>query len=205
MTAAPPASATEALEMLTSAMSYLAAADPAQMSTQAQAQCLAGLERADATGTAARASVLGAFTAGHGHTEDADYSPRSWLIHKTRVTKGTATGHTAWVRRARAHPRITAAMAAGEITESYARTLCGWTDKLPGDCRDTADAILTAAAARGMDLRDLAMLAAEIASRACPGDQDPGKSFEERGVRLETTFGGAGVLSGDLTAECTRW
>jgi hypothetical protein len=204
MTAAPPASAAEALEMLTSAMSYLAAADPTQMSTQTQAQCLAGLERADAIETAARASVLGAFTAGHGYTEDADYSPRSWLIHKTRVTKGAATGHTAWIRRARAHPRITAVMAAGEMTESYARTLCGWTDKLPEDCRDTADAILAAAAARGMDLRDLARLAAEITSRACPdGGEDPGKDFQDRGVRLETTFQGAGLLSGDLTAECT--
>ena len=60
------------------------------------------------------------------------------------------------------------ALAAEEITESYARTLCGWTDRLPEDSRDTADAILAAAAARGMDLRDLAMLAAEIVSRACP-------------------------------------
>ena len=197
-----PASAAEALAMLTSAASYLATADPAQMSTQAQARCLAGLERAGAIQTAARASVLGAFTAGRGYTEDADYSPRSWLIHKTRITKGAATGHTAWVRRARAHPRVLAALAAGQMTESYARTLCGWTDRIPEDSRDTADAILVAAAARGMDLRDLAMLAAEIASRACPPDDDPGKSFEDRAVRLETTFQGAGLLSGDLTPEC---
>jgi hypothetical protein len=198
-----PASAAEALAMLTSAASYLATADPAQMSTQAQARCLAGLERAGAIQTAARASVLGAFTAGRGYTEDADYSPRSWLIHKTRITKGAATGHTAWVRRARAHPRVLAALAAGQMTESYARTLCGWTDRIPEDSRDTADAILTAAACRGMDLRDLAMLAAEIASRACPpDDQDPGRAFEDRAVRLETTFQGAGLLSGDLTPEC---
>ncbi len=204
MTATPPASAAEALAMLTSAASYLAAADPAQLSTEAQAGCLDGLERAGAITTAARTSVLGAFTAARGYTEDADYSPRSWLIHKTRITKGAATGHTAWVRRARAHPRVLAAMAAGEMTESCARTLCGWTDRLPEDSRDTADAILVAAAARGMDLRDLAMLAAEIAARACPPDDDgPGQSFGDRAVRLEGTFDGAGLLSGDLTPECT--
>jgi hypothetical protein len=84
--AAPPASVSEALEMLTSAMRYLAAADATQMATEVQAQCLAGLEQADAIETAARASVLGAFTAGQGYCEDADYSPRSWLIHKTRIT-----------------------------------------------------------------------------------------------------------------------
>src|ERR1035438_626761 len=116
MTPAPPASAPEALAMLIAAASYLAAADPAQMSTETQARCLAGLERAGAIQTAARASVLGAFTASRGYTEDADYSPRSWLIHKTRITKGAAAGHTAWVRRARAHPRIMAVLAAGEMT-----------------------------------------------------------------------------------------
>jgi hypothetical protein len=194
--------ATQALELLEYTLGYLAAADPTQLPTEIQARCLQTLERADAVSTVARAGVLGAFTNARGYTQDADYSPRSWLIHKTRITKGAATGHTAWVRRARAHPRVTEAMAAGEMTESYARTLCGWTDRLPEDSRDTADAILVAAAARGMDLRDLAMLAAEIASRACPPDDGPGKSFEDRAVRLETTFHGAGLLSGDLTPEC---
>ncbi len=202
--AAPPASTGEALAMLACAVSYLAAADPTQMPASEQAECLQALERSDAVETAARARVLGAFTAGKGYAEDADYSPRSWLIHKTRITRGAAAGHTAWAARARLHPRILAVMATGDVTEPYARTLCQWTDKLPEDCRDAADAILAAAALKGMDLRDLAALAAEIQSRACPApDPDPGRSFEDRAVRLETTFGGAGVLSGDLTGECT--
>ena len=192
--------------MLTSALGYLAAADATQMPASEQTECLAGLERADAIETAARASILGGFTAAKGYCEDADYSPRAWLIHKTRITKGAAAGHIAWVRRSRAHPRIAAALAAAEITASYARTICGWTDQLPGDCRDDADAILAGAALKGMELRDLAMLAAEIQSRAHPGpggdDDDPGQIFEDRAVRLETTFQGAGVLSGDLAPEC---
>jgi hypothetical protein len=202
--AAPPASTHEALAMLTSALGYLAAADPTQMPASEQAECLQALERSDAVETAARARVLGAFTAGKGYAEDADYSPRSWLIHKTRITRSAATGHTAWAARARVHPRILATMATGDVTEPYARTLCQWTDKLPEDCRDAADAILAAAAVKGMDLRDLAALAAEIQSRACPAPDpdDPGRSFEDRAVRLETTFGGAGVMAGDLTAEC---
>ncbi len=203
--AAPPASTGEALEMLTSAMRYLAAADATQMPASEQAECLAGLERADAVETAARASVLAAFTAAQGCCEDGDYSPRSWLIHRTRVTKGTAAGHIAWVRRARSHPRILAALAAGEMTESYARTVCQWTDKLPGQCRGAADEILAGAAGKGMDLRDLAALAAEIQSRAAPppDPDDPDPAFEDRAVRLETTFQGAGVLSASLTPECT--
>ena len=95
-------------------------------------------------------------------------------------------------------------LAAGEMSESYARTICAWTDKLPEDCRPAADAILLGAAGAGMDLRDLAALAAEIYARSLPDtpDDDKDEAFEDRSVRLETTFEGAGVLGGDLTPEC---
>ena len=199
-------SAAEAADLARAGLRYLAAADPTQLTASEQAECLHDLERITAVTTAARANVLGGFTAGKGYCDDAAYSPRAWLIHQTRITKGAATAHTAWVRRARAHPRIMAALAAEEMSEPYARTLCGWTDQLPDDCRDAADAILVAAVQRGMALRGLAALAAEIQSRAHPdpdGDDDQGKILEDRAVRLQTTFGGAGVLSGDLTPECT--
>ena len=64
------------------------------------------------------------------------------------------------------------AMASGELPESWARTLCGWTGQLPEDCRDTADQILAGAAQGGMGLRDLAELAAEMLARAEPDPDD---------------------------------
>ena len=110
----------------------------------------------------------------------------------------------AWARRAAAHPQVAAALAGGQIpSESYARKLCEWTDKLPGDCRDAADAILVAASAAGADLAGLAELAAEMYARSRPEhDGDTESAFEDRRVTVETTFGGAGVLNGDLTPEC---
>ena len=39
-------------------------------------------------------------------------------------------------------------------------------------------------------------------SRPDRPDEDPGRDFDDRAVRLETTFERAGVLSGDLTPEC---
>ena len=185
-------------------MGYLSAADATAMAERDQAQCLVALERVTAMGTAARASVLAAFTSGQGYAADADYSPRAWLIHKTRVTKGAAVGYTAWARRTAAHPQVVAALAAGELSESFGRTICQWTDKLPQDCREAADEILLAAAKAGMELRDLAALAWELYERSRPGtpDEDPDRAFEDRAVRLVTTFGGAGVLSGDLTPQC---
>jgi hypothetical protein len=108
-------------------------------------------------------------------------------------------------RRAAAHPQVAAALAEGGVlTGSMARTVCGWAGKLPEECRDTADQILVAAARAGADQRGLAELAAEIYARSLPapdGD-DPDDGFEDRSVRLETTFGGAGVITGNLTAEC---
>ena len=63
-----PASADEALEMLTAAMGYLAAADATAMTAEEQARCLRVLERATSVGTAARTSVLGAFASGQGYS-----------------------------------------------------------------------------------------------------------------------------------------
>ena len=144
-----PATTTEALGMLRAAMGYLNAADATAMAAETQARCLRMLEQADAMGTAARAAILGAFTSGQGYCADADYSPRAWLVNRTRVTKSAAVGHTAWVRRAAAHPLVAAALAAGEMSKSYARAICGWTGKLPEDCRADADAILVGAATAG--------------------------------------------------------
>ncbi len=185
-------------------MGYLSTADATQLAAEEQARCLRVLEQVQSMGTAARTSILAAFASGQGYAADADYSPRAWLIHKTRITRGAAVGYTAWVRRAAAHPQVAAAMTAGEMSESVARKICQWTDKLPDDCRLAADAILLAAARAGMDLPDLAALAWELYERSRPDtqDEDPDGGFEDRSLRLETTFDGAGVLHGDLTPQC---
>src|SRR6478609_6190312 len=131
MGAAPAfASAGEAMEMARAALGYLAAADAAQLSDEARAACLRGLERTGAVATAARASFLSAFTAGQGYSADADYSARAWLMHKTGIT-GAAASHTAWANRAGTHPAVVAALAAGELSESWGRTICQWTGRLP--------------------------------------------------------------------------
>jgi Domain of unknown function (DUF222) len=49
--------------------------------------------------------------------------------------------------------------------------------------------------------RHLAGLAAEMYERSRQ-DEEPDQTFEDRAVYLETTFQGAGVMSGDLTPEC---
>jgi hypothetical protein len=122
------------------------------------------------------------------------------------VTKGAARRHLGWVRRAAGHPQVVAALAEGTLlSESVAQLICQWTDKLSEDCRQAADAILVTAVRAGVRKEDLAGLAAEIYARSLPDPDDDGHlglAFEDRRVRVETTFGGAGVVVGDLTAEC---
>jgi hypothetical protein len=123
------------------------------MAAGGKAECLQTLERLGAIETAARAWILAGFTAEQGYSADADYSPRAWLVHKTRVTKGCAAGHLGWARRTVTHLEAVAALAeGGALSESMARVICGWTDKLPADCRPAADAILVAAGAGRLHL-----------------------------------------------------
>jgi len=200
------ASTDEAMDMARAALGYLAAADATQLGAATQARCLKMFEQADAIGTAARASFLAAFTAGQGYAGDAAYSARAWLIHQTHVTSGAAVGHTAWARRTRTHPRVLAALAAGEISASVGRLICLWTDRLPEHLRDHSDELLVAAAQAGLGVEELASLSAEMYERARGDlpDEDPDRDFADRGLKLATTFGGAGVIRGDLTPECAE-
>src|SRR5689334_13351731 len=165
------ASASEALEVARAALGYLADADPVGLTAEEQAGCLRDLERVTSVTAAARCSVLGAFAAGKGYSADADYSPRAWLIHKTGITHGAAVSYTAWAKRAVAHPEVFAVLAAGDVSESFARTVCVWTDKLPLASRDKADAILMGAAVAGLGLPDLAVLASEMLARCWQPDK----------------------------------
>jgi hypothetical protein len=109
----------------------------------------------------------------------------------------------AWMRRLAAHPAIGQALAAGELSPSWARAVCAWTDLLPAEHRGDADVILLAAAGDGGDLADLAALAEEMRRRTARPDADGDDGFTDRSLTLEVTFGQSGKLDGDLTPQCT--
>jgi Domain of unknown function (DUF222)/HNH endonuclease len=198
-----PVSVADALAMLDRALAALAATDAGSLATAVQAQALRALERAEARHTAARANILSAFTAQDGYEGDGQGSARTWLRWQTRVTKAAAAGAVGWARRLAAHPVIADALATGMISPSWARAICGWTDRLPEDGRDDGDTILFAAASGGAGLADLAGLAEEMYQRSRQGSpDDPGGGFDDRAVWFGVTFGGAARLNGDLTAGC---
>src|SRR5580693_7557435 len=199
-----PATAAEALGMLESALGFLAAQDAAGLPAGAAAGQLRALERADAVGSAIRARLLQVFDAQDGHLADGQRTTRTWLVHSLRVTKGQAGEYQATQALASGHHVLHAALAEGWVlTKSEALQLAKWTRAIPEECRAEAEELLVAAARAGVDLRGLAAICAEIRARTArpdPDDDDPGL---DRGLSLDTTFDGAGVVHGDLTPQCT--
>jgi hypothetical protein len=189
--------------MACAGLAWLAQADVASLPAGVQADCLRGLEQAAAMHLAARSSVLSAFAAAAGYEDDGHGSARTWLKWQTRVSTGAAAAAMGWARRQAAHPAVGRALAAGAVSGSWARQVCDWTDLLPEARRGEADVLLLAAAAGGAELADLAELAEEMRRRSAGPDTDGDRDgFEDRQVRLDTTFGGAGRLDGDLTPGC---
>jgi hypothetical protein len=199
---ATPATATEAMAMVQAGLGWLAAADTASMPSAVQADCLRGLERASSMHTAARSRVLSAFNAQGGYENDGQGSARTWLKWQTCITGGAAYGALGWMHRLAGHRAVGDALGAGEISESWARQICDWTDKLPEDVRGDADVFLLGAAAGGAELRDLGKLAEEIRRQCARPDTDGDDDFAGRSLRLDMTFEGAGKLDGNLTPQC---
>jgi Domain of unknown function (DUF222) len=206
---APPfASPADALASVTAGLAFLAATDAAGLPVGLLAGCLRDLSRAESAHVAARSRLLSAFTAQSGSEADGHPTTKSWLRWQTRVTSGSAAGDMAWMRRLALHRHVAAALAAGAVSPSYAREVCGWTDHLPPDVRDDADQILLAALAGGADLADARGLFREMLERTAPPDGDDsgpagGDGFEDRRLRLDLHWRGAGYLTGDLSPECS--
>ncbi len=204
MSVPSPGSAGEAMGMVLAGLGWLASAeaDVGSMPASVQADCLRGLERAASMQTAARARVLAGFTARRGFEDDGQGSARTWLTWQTRVTAGAARASVGWMRRLADHPAVAGALAGGGLSVSWARQVTDWTGRLPFEARPDADVILVSAAAAGVDLPGLAGLAEEIRRRVAGPDRDGEDGFTGRGLWLDTTLGGAGRLTGDLSARC---
>ncbi len=199
-----PSNVADAVAAVRAGLTYLATADAGGLTGAEQADCLRGLAAAGSQHLAAISAVLTAFDRGGAYADDAAATARSWLRWQTRVTHAAAGVQTAWARRLAAHPRVHAALAAGEMSPSWARHLIDWSDRLPEDARDESDKILLEAAAGGADLADLAALAEQIRVRTARPDSDSDSEddgFGDRRLWLTPHFRGNARLDGDLTPD----
>jgi Domain of unknown function (DUF222)/HNH endonuclease len=154
----------------------------------------------------AYAAFLRRFDAADAHAADGYGSTSAWLAAKGQLTKKDARVAVREMRRLGERPRLDAAVAAGEITKSWALAIADWTRKLPTEMRDETDRILLDAASAGASLDDLATIAAcaiEKWRQQQPDPDNPDDGFDDRYVEVGTTFGGAAVIRGNLTPECS--
>jgi hypothetical protein len=199
--------------MVTDGLAVLCQADASGLDEAVMAELLLVLEQADAMTAAARASILGAFTANLGYESDGHAGAVAWLMDRAQATKNRAKTQVKQGKKLRAHRQVAAAMAGGAIMGSWADKIMDWTGRLPADSRENADEILLGAAAGGARLEDLAALACqmyELSKADQPDDDGPdlpddpeAAAFADRSVKIETTLDGAGTLYGELSPEAT--
>ena len=119
------------------------------------------------------------------------------MTRPRRQDQGAADAAAARPARHGRRPR------SADISKSQALAIAEWTRKLPAELRAETITILVQAAQAGASLDDLRMIAGVALEKwraSRPDGDDDG--FDDRYVQAATTFGGAGVLRGNLTPEC---
>ncbi|MGH3280050.1 MAG: DUF222 domain-containing protein [Trebonia sp.] len=199
-----PANVSEALRMADVAVEYLNSPAACEMETAALGEVLTSLADLQGKLAAVHATVLRRFDAADAHDADGYGSSSAWLAAKGRMTKRDALAAVRQMRQYSQRPGLHGAVAAGDLSKSWADAIARWTGKLPEEMRADTDKILLEAAAAGASLEDLQTIAAAAIERWRSTRPDPADDFDfrDRYVRLGLTFGGAGVIRGDLTPEC---
>jgi len=190
--------------MATAALGYLNSPAAADLPGPACGDVLSALGDLQDRVAAAHATYLRRFDAADGHDADGYRSSSAWLAAKGRMTKRDARAAVRQMRQFAERPCLHDAVATGDISRSWADAIARWTRKLPEGMRAETDKILLEAAAGGASLEDLATIAGAAIEqwRSARPDRDDDSDHDDRYVTLGTTFGGAGVIRGDLTPEC---
>ena len=196
-------SVAEALRMTRAGLDYLNGTAGADLDAAACGSVLRSLGEIEAKFTAAHAAVLARFDAADAHDSDGYGNSAAWLMAMTDMTRPDAKTKVRRMRLLRGHPEMAAGLADADISKSQALAIAEWTKKLPAELRAETISILVQAAQAGASLDDLRMIAGVALERwrasRPDGDED---GFDDRYVQVATTFGGAGVIRGNLTPEC---
>ena len=191
--------------MAGAAVEYLNSPAAHELETAALGEVLTALGDLQAKLAAAHVTFLRRFDAADAHDAEGHGSASAWLAAKGQLTKRDALAAVRQMRQYSQRPGLHDAVAAGDLSKSWADAFMRWTRKLPAELQADADKIMLEAAAAGASLQDLQTIAAATIEQWRSTRADPADDFDfrDRHVRVGLTFGGAGVIRGDLTPECT--
>ena len=130
-----------------SAADYLNTPEAAGLDGTACGEALVALGEIQAKLAAAHMEFLRRFDAADAHDADGYGTASAWLAAKTRISRKDARAKVRDMRRLTQRPLLRAALAAGDISKSWAATIEEWTRKLPEAMREETDKILLQAIA----------------------------------------------------------
>ncbi len=197
-----PGSVAEALRMANASLDYLNGPAAGELDAASCGAVLKSLGEIQAKFTAAHAAVLARFDAANAHDADGYGTSATWLAAMTQMTRQDARAAVRQMRQFRGYRDMADALAAAKISESCAAAIAEWTRKLPAELRRETIKILVQAAVAGASLDDLKTIAAIALNKWRAQQPDGDDGFDDRYVRVATTFGGAGCIRGNLTPEC---
>jgi Domain of unknown function (DUF222) len=196
-------SVAEALRMANAVMDYLNGPAGDDLDAASCGPVLRSLGGVEAKFTAAHGAFLSRFDAADAHDADGYGNCAAWLMAMADMTRQDARTSVRRMRLLRDHPGMAAALAAADISKSWALAIAEWTRKLPAGLRAETIKILVEAARSGASLDDLRTIAGVALEKWRASRPDGGQDgFDDRYVQVATTLGGAGVIRGDLTPEC---
>jgi hypothetical protein len=132
---------------------------------------------------------------------DGALSPRSWLAHRTPLSRLQDSRTVSAARLCRRHEATGAALAEGAISCAHVEVLAPVVRGREEEFAASEDVLV--AAARELRPDDLAE-AARHWRNIVDDHQDSAKTFDRRGIGIATTLNGMGVIEGELDQEGTE-
>ncbi|HEX4397307.1 MAG TPA: hypothetical protein VH136_06710, partial [Trebonia sp.] len=113
-------SVADALRMMNAGLDYLNGPEATDLDPAACGTVLRSLAEVQAKFTAAHAAVLARFDAADAHDSDGYGTSASWLDAMANMTRPDAKAEVRQMRLLRDHPVLAAALAAADISKSWA-------------------------------------------------------------------------------------
>ena len=199
-------SVAEALRAGSAVADFLNSPAAAGLDGAACGEVLLALGGIQAKLAAAYAGFLRRFDAASAHDADGYGSSSAWLAARAQLTKRDARAAVRQMRQFGQRKHLAEALAAGAITGSWAAAIAGLdAGSSPRTCatRPTGSCSTPRRRARRWMTWPRSPPARSSSWRQQQPDPDhPDDGFDDRYVQVGTTFGGAGVIRGNLTPQC---
>jgi hypothetical protein len=193
--------ADDPIALIREGLALLAAEDRRTWSAAARSELVATLVAVGERVQAETLRSVGEWDAQADWALDGALSPRSWLVHRTPLSRVQASRIVSAARMCHRHQATGDALAEGSISCAHVEVLAPMVRGREQEYEASEEVLL--AAARDLRADDLAEAARHW--RGIVDDhQDSARALDRRGLGIATTLNGMGVVEGELDPEGTE-